>query len=184
MKGKLSMSGEEWRGDSPVGLRRFGEGFITVGRDALKAQRSRTPPTPLEQALGELAPDAIHYNFLHGVELGLKSYLRHVDAISLRNFRGRSYGHDLCRLLDESIRHGLRARCPKLEDVHIEVIRCSNELYMPKEFEYIRIGLTRYPPIDAVAKAAKTLIAELKELPMQPAKQPIERPDRRDCRAG
>ena len=183
VKGKSSMRGEEWRGDSPVGLLRFGAEFITAGQDTLKAYRKRNPPTPLEQHSGEVAPDAIYYNFYHGVELGLKSYLRHIDAVTLQNLRNRPYGHDLCCLLDESIRHGLRAKCPKLEDAHIEVIRCSNELYMPKEFEYIRIGLARYPSIDAVANAAKTLIAELKELPMQPAKQPIGRPDRRDCQA-
>ena len=182
-KGKSSMSEEEWRGDSPVGLRRFGEEFITVGKDALKAHRRKNPPTLLEQHLGEVAPHAIYYNFLHGVELGLKSYLRHIDAIPLKKLRSRSYGHDLCRLLDVAIRHGLRARCPRLEDPHIDVIRCSNERYMQKEFEYIRTGLARYPPIDAVAKAAKTLIDELNGLRMQPAKQPAGRPDRRDCRA-
>lgn len=73
--------------------------------------------------------------------------------------------------------------CLKLEDAHIEVIRCSNEFYMRKGFEYVQIGFARYPTIDVVAKAAETLIAELKELPMQPAKQPTRQPDRRDVRA-
>ena len=168
----MGTKGEEWRGDSPVGLRRFGEEFITVGNDALKAHRKRNPPTALEQHLGEIAPHPIYYNFLHGVELGLKSYLRHIDAVSLQSLRSPSYGHNLCRLLDESIRHGLRQQCPRLEDPHIEVFRFANEVYRPKDFEYISIGFAQYPPIDVVAKAAKTLIAELKELPMQPAKQP------------
>ena len=34
MKRKSSTNKEEWRDDSPIGLRRFGEEFITVGKDA------------------------------------------------------------------------------------------------------------------------------------------------------
>ena len=173
------MKGEEWRGDSPVGLRRIGGEFIAVGRDALEAYRQKNPPTLLEQHSEMVAPDAIYYNFLHGVELGLKSYLRHINAVPLQDLRSLPYGHDLCRLLDESIRLDLRIACPKLEEVHIETIRYSNKLYMPKEFEYIRIGFAQYLAIDAVAEAAETLITELKELRMQPAKQPIKRPARR-----
>ena len=33
----------DWRGDSPYGLWRFGREFITVGCDALKADRKRHP---------------------------------------------------------------------------------------------------------------------------------------------
>ena len=182
MKGKSSMSGEEWRGDSPVGLRRFGAEFITVGKDALEAYRKRNPPTLLDEHSGEVAPDAIYYNFLHGVELGLKSYLRHIDAVPFKDLRSHLYGHNLCSLLDESIKGGLRARCPKLEDAHIDVIRCLNEYYMRKQFEYVQIGLAQYQTIDVVATTAETLIAGLKQLPMQPAKQPTKQPDRTDPR--
>ena len=166
------MDKEEWRGDSPIGLRRYGREFVTVGHDALKAHRTRNPCTLLDQHLGAVAPDAIYYNFMHGVELGLKSYLRHTDAVPLRSLRRRSFGHDLSRLLDESIEHGLRTACPELRDIHIEAIRCGNELYKAKEFEYIWIGFSQYPPIDAIAEASETLMTELKKLPMKPATQP------------
>lgn len=182
MKGKSSMSVEEWRGDSPVGLRRYGVDFVTVGKDALQAHRKRNPPTLIDEHIGELAPDAVYYNFLHGVELGLKSYLRHVDAVPLKELRSRPYGHNLCSLLDESIRFDLRARCPRLEDDHIEAIRCSSECYMQKELEYIEIGFAKYPAIDVVSKAAEALISELRKLPMQPAKQPTDQPDRKNFR--
>ena len=161
---------EEWRGDSPVGLRRLGAEFIKVGQDALEAYRRRNPPTLLDQDLGEVAHDAIYYNFLHGIELGLKSYLRHTNAVPLRDLRSSSFGHDLCCLLDKSIEHGFHTECPELKDAHIEVIWCSSERYRSKEFEYIQIGAAQYPPIDAVAEAAETLITELKELQMKPAK--------------
>ncbi|MDE0108318.1 MAG: hypothetical protein OXN96_10935 [Bryobacterales bacterium] len=42
---------------------------------------------------------------------------------------------------------------------------------MQKELEYVHIGLAEYPTINVVAKAAETLIAELKELRMESAKQ-------------
>ena len=171
MKRKSSTKEESWRDDSPIGLLRFGKEFITVGKDALKAHRMRCPPTLLEEHLGEMVSDAIYYNFLHGVELGLKSYLRHIDAVNLQEFRTPPYGHNLCSLLDKSIHLNLRAVCPKLKDSHIDAIHCSNKRYMQKELEYVHIGLAEYPTINAVAKAAETLIAELKELPMQIAKQ-------------
>ena len=123
------MNKERWREDSPFGLRRFGREYITVGHDALEADRKRNPPTTLERCLGTVAPDAIYYNFLHGVELGLKSYLRHIDAVPLQALRHCPYGHDLCRLVDKSIKHGLLTKCPKLDETQIEVIRCSNKIY-------------------------------------------------------
>ena len=168
------MNKDGWRGDSPVGLRRFGREFITVGHDALAAHRKRYPPTALERCLGEVVLDAIYYNFLHGVELGLKSYLRHIDVVPLQDLRHPSYGHDLCRLLDRSIKHHFLTRCPKLNTTHIEVIRCSNELYKSKQFEYLWIGAAKYLTIDAVAEAAETLITELEQLRMQPAKEPVQ----------
>lgn len=167
------MKREEWREDSPIGLRRFGKDFITVGLDALSAHRVRYPLSPLDLASGEIIPEAIYYNFLHGVELGLKSYLRHIDAVSIRDLRSHLYGHNLCRLLDKSIQHGLRAKCPKLTRFHLDTIRCANELYMPKEFEYIRIGFAQVPIINAVKETAEVLFCGLNRLPMQPAKQPI-----------
>ena len=166
------MDKEEWRGDSPIGLRRYGREFVTIGHDALKAHRTRYPCTPLDQHLGTGAPGAIYYNFLHGVELGLKSYLRHTDAVPLRRLRSRSFGHDLSRLLDVSIEHGLRTACPELRDIHIETIRFGNEPYKDKEFEFIRIGGAQYPTIDAIAEASETLMNELEKLPMKPATQP------------
>lgn len=125
----------------------------------------------MEEHTGEVVSDAIYYNFLHGVELALKSYLRHIDAVNLQELRRPPYGHNLCSLLDKSISLNLRAVCPKLKDSHIDAIHRSNKRYMQKELEYVHIGLAEYPTINVVAKAAETLIAELKELRMESAKQ-------------
>ena len=164
--------GEEWRGDSPFGLRRFGGEFITVGRDALEACTRRDPPTLLEKCSSLVVPDPIYYNFLHGVELGLKSYLRHVDAVTLQVLRRPPFGHDLTRLLDKALDHSLRHECPELTDTHLKAIYGSNEIYASKRFEYIHIGFGSLVGIDQVAEAAETLIAGLKKLPMKPAQDP------------
>ena len=172
--------GDEWRGDSPFGLRRFGREFIRVGCDALDAYRKSLPelgdpgttPFRREQLLA-VAPDAIYYNFLHGIELGLKSYLRHVDAVPLQALRRHPFGHDLSRLLGEAInKHNLRTACPKLTDTHIDAIHHSSPLYASKEFEYIYIGFVSLVGIDEVAEAAETLINDLCKLRMKPAQPP------------
>ena len=166
---------ETWRWESPFGLRRYGSDFIAVACDALEAYRKRQPelndPTYSSfsrQQLLEIAPDPIYYNFLHGVELGLKSYLLHAGTRPLEKIR-KHFGHDLSRLLDETLKLDLRSQCPQLTDTHIEAIRFSSELYRSKQLEYIRIGAVQSVPIDQVAEAAKTLIGGLKRLPMRTA---------------
>ena len=158
-------SKDEWRGDTPAGLRRFACQFITVGRDALDCNRKRDPPV---QWLPEIAPEAIYYNFLHGIELGLKAYILQFGAATIGSLR-RNFGHDLEHLLREACDCGLRQRCPRLSDEHTEAIRASSSLYKGKEFEYIRIGAVQQLPIGVVAKAAETLLADLLELEMRPA---------------
>ena len=91
-----------------------------------------------------------------------------VEAAELQDLR-RSYGHDLARLLDKSLEHDLRTRCPSLTDTHITAIRGSSDLYKNKQFEYIRIGGIQLMPIDQVAEAAKTLITGLNNFPMRTA---------------
>lgn len=158
-------SKDEWRGDAPVGLRRFADQFITVGRDALDCYYKREKKLPafgfLSEIASEIAPEAIYYNFLHGIELGLKAYLLKFGAATIGSLR-RNFGHDLKRLLCEACAYGLRQRCPRLSDKHIDVIRTSSSLYKGKEFEYIRIGAVTQPLIGDVAEAAETLLADLK----------------------
>ena len=166
--------GEEWREASPIGLRRYGEEFIRVARDALEAHRKRNPPlSALENHVGEFAPDPIYYNFLHGVELGLKSYLLHVGAVKLRDLR-RQFGHNLTRLLEKALDHDLRRQCSELTDTHLDPIRNLSPVYESKQLEYIHIGFCSSGPVDIrkVADAAETLIAGLKELRMRVANPP------------
>ena len=169
------MRGEEWREASPVGLQRNGEEFITVARDALAAYRKRQPelsnpqvPQYRKDQLLETAPFPIYYNFLHGIELGLKSYLLHVEAATLEDLRNR-FGHKLACLLGEACKYNLRSQCPKLTGTHIGAIDNSSPLYEDKQFEYIKTGGMSLVHINHVAAAAETLIAGLKKLRMKPA---------------
>ena len=168
------MGGEEWREASPIGLRNEGDEFITVARDALAAYRKRQPelndpgyPQNAREEMLKTARFPIYYNFLHGVELGLKSYLLHVGAATLKDLR-KQFGHKLDRLLDEALRCNLRSQCSELTNTHIDAIYESSQLYEDKQFEYHRIGGVSLVRIDQVAEAAETLIKGLKKLPMKP----------------
>ena len=56
--------------------------FITVGHDALVSYRKRSPSN--HESAEAIPPFAIYYNFLHGIELGLKASLLHVKARKLK----------------------------------------------------------------------------------------------------
>ena len=159
---------ENWREDSPYGLRRFGEEFITVGRVALCCHRKKHPPSLLDREWGETAPDAIYYNFLHGIELGLKAFLRHVDAVPLRELR-LQFGHNVDRLLEEALQHNLWQHCPDLTLAHICTIRLASPLYSSSQLGYPRIGGVSMPDIACVCKAARALRSGLRSLDMSPA---------------
>ena len=157
---------EKERQDRTIGLWRFGCEFLTIGHDALACHRKREKehrgPNRSHVAPREVSSFPIYYNFLHGIELGLKAYLRHVDAVPLEELRNpKKYGHDLDRLLTKALCHGLREACPELTDSHVDTIRFSSGLYAKKEFEYIRIGGVQLVPIEQVVEAADILIAGL-----------------------
>ena len=110
--------GEQW-----ANHRQFfelGKAFIGIGhneltrdwKDVFQTQQSKSLPP-------------ISYNFLHGIELGLKAFLLHSDKrilpIDLKGKEG--YGHDIVNLLKDTARHGLVQERPiviKSEDEHME----------------------------------------------------------------
>ena len=152
--------------DSPRGLWRFGCEFVTIGHDALACHRKRKKdghgPNHSHVPPSKHVPFPIYYNFLHGIELGLKAYLRHVDAVPLKDLRNpKKFGHHLDRLFTKALCHSLREECPELTDIHVVTIRYSSKLYAEKEFEYIRIGGVQLMAIDQVVEAADILIAGL-----------------------
>ena len=147
----------------PIGLWRYGCEFVTTAHDALACHRKREKegrhPNRSHVPSSKLAPFPIYYNFLHGIELGLKAYLLYVDAVPLTDLR--RYGHHLDHLLKKAICHDLRNVCPELTDSHIDTTLCLSGSYAKKEFEYIQPGGAQLMPINQVVEVAETLIAGL-----------------------
>ena len=156
---------EDWRKASPQGLWLHGVEFITVGHDALDSFRKREAegrgPGRDHVPPSRIATFSIHYNLLHGAELGLKAFILHVEAVPMSRLSSKEFGHRLDRLLETALDLDLCGCCPALTDTHISTIRHSNEPYASKQFEYRMIGGARLMPVDAVVDAADTLTAGL-----------------------
>ena len=115
------------------------------------------------------APFAIYFNFLRGIELGLKSYLVHEAEMLEKELRKKEWGHNLDRLLEEALKHPLQSACTELTDTDLEVIRHSSEPYSSKKFEYIWMGGSlEMLPIDQVAKTTDNLIFGVEDLVRKP----------------
>lgn len=169
-----------WREDSPRGLCTEAIDFRTAARDALDAHIKRaslTSPLPSDSScvLLQLNPSSlvVYYFFLHAIELALKSYLRQVEAVTLKELRGWEFGHDISRLIDVALENGICDQC-SLEESHIGALRCLSPLYKDKRFEYFRLGLISLPPIELIANAADGLIDGIKGMKLRLAKDPAK----------
>ena len=150
-----------------AGLWRYGHEFVTTAADALVLYKKKNPIGP------HYAPFAIYYNFLHGIELGLKSYLVHETRASDKKLR--RFSHDLDGLLSEALDHGLRCACTGLTHTDLAVIRFLSANYNDKHFEYIHMGgELEILHIDRVAKTANVLISGLEDLVWVPMAQQWE----------
>ena len=155
-----------------AGLWFYGQEFIETAVDALAAYKKKNPTNPIGPGY---APFAIYFNFLHGIELCLKSYLVHEAGMRDEDLRSKEFGHNLDRLLDEALCHRLRDACTELTNTDLETIRFSSKNYSSKNFEYIWMGGSlEMLPIDQVAKTAKVLRSGLKNLVWAPMAQQWE----------
>ena len=163
--GPARMTGANERSETgAVGLLRYGVEFIAIGHDALDGFRKREAasrgPGRRHVPPSQSVPFPVYFNFLHGVELGLKSWLLHAAGVPVESLKS-DFGHHLDALVEAAVDHGLRRGCPSLTNTHIAVVELSSPTYVSKEFEYHRVGGCRLAPIDAVADAADALIADL-----------------------
>ena len=137
----------------------YGRAFINTAGDALRIYQKENPTSDLREPT--LFP--IYFNFLHGIELGLKSYLVHETGMLDKELRG--VGHKLDDLLAKALHHHLRRACTKLTLTNISVIRFFSEHYATKKFEYVWMGGSmKMLPIYMVAETAKTLISNLEHI--------------------
>ena len=147
-----------------AGLWSYGSEFVTTAADPLALYRKKNPVDP------HYAPFAIYYNFAHGIELGLKSYLVHEPRASDKHLR--EVNHDLERLLCEALDNRLRCACTGLTDTDLVVIQFLSKNYKNKRFEYIHTGDNlEMMHIDEVAKTANALICGLEDLVYAPMAQ-------------
>ena len=157
------MANEDWRQATPLGMRRYATEYDQVAKDALQCYRDRLPEP---QRHHTHVPFPIYFNFLHAIELALKSYMLHTGSV-LRELRG--VGHNLEAALDICIERGIRDSCPEVTDVMLETIRHANQMYQMKDFEYIRVGAVQLAHIDQIAMASSALLACANNVAMQPA---------------
>ena len=168
------MANRRNRGEAgPVGFWHDGVEFIAVGHDALdgfrRRERADRGPGRAHVPASPTAPFPVYFNFLHGVELALKSYLLHAEVVQVDGLK-RDFGHGLHSLMEAALEHDLHARCPSLEDAHIDVVMFSSSAYVTKQFEYRRTGGVQLAPIDTVAEAAVALIVDLGALFVAPGR--------------
>ncbi|MCY4515105.1 MAG: hypothetical protein OXC69_08230 [Candidatus Tectomicrobia bacterium] len=94
--------GEQW--SNHVQFFDLGKAFIRIGHNELARNWKNVFQTQQLQSL-----PAISYNFLHGIELGLKAFLLHIDKRILPiDFKSKGgHGHDIVRLLKDAAGRGL-----------------------------------------------------------------------------
>ena len=97
--------GEQWIGHGEFFA--LGKAFIGIGRNELTRDWENVFRMSRLQLL---AP--ISYNFLHGIELGLKAFLLHSDKRMLPIDLKESYGHNIKELLKDTARYGLDVERP------------------------------------------------------------------------
>ena len=116
----------------------------------------------------------LYYNFLHAIELGLKSYIRQVDAVSMEDLR-KKFSHKISPLLRVAIEHDLRSHCRSLKESQITALHEISWLYSDKQFEYFRLRLFEVVTINPIAEAADAILDGIGSLPLRLAQDPNAR---------
>lgn len=145
---------------TPTGFRTRGLDFVKAA-DILLAdhyahlldQKTRTPSS------------TVYYNYVHGIELLLKSYLLHTGT-SIEDVE-EHVRQDVDEALARCINAGLRKVCPELDEIAQAAIVAVSEPYWRKRFEYLRVEGLHLPHVGQVAEAAHALVAGLRFLKME-----------------
>jgi hypothetical protein len=97
----------------------------------------------------------------HSIELSLKAFLR-ARGVSVGDLRSKAYGHNLEAILRESRRRKL-GLVVSLTKTDIDSVFLLNQVYKPKELEYIVTGYRQFPAYGALVVCAKKLVQGLKD---------------------
>jgi hypothetical protein len=142
---------------SPFGLWRYGNDFRLAAIAVLKANPRQF---------------SMPYYFLIGqsIELSLKAFLLG-RGTSLRELRGRKYGHNLEALMKLSQRRRLDLEI-RLSNLDIGVVRLLNIEYQVRRFQYQESGMISVPDIHLIQDVADRLSESLQNFCVKKTKSP------------
>lgn len=116
-----------------MGLARYAYDYIGA---AMLVEHNDTTPT-------HISPVPAYFLALHGIELTLKSYLRH-KGVTAKELRGRKYGHDLHACHKKAKELGL-PRIFKERASDAEAMRLLVGLNEHQGLRYIKTGMKHFP---------------------------------------
>lgn len=116
-----------------IGLARYAYEYIEA---AMLVDHNDTKPT-------HISPVPAYFLALHGIELTLKSYLRH-NGVTAKELRGRKYGHDVHACHKKAKEIGLLSIF-KEQANDAEAMRMLVGLNEHQGLRYIKTGMKRFP---------------------------------------
>lgn len=128
---------------TPFGLLRFAEEYRLAATLVVKGADPPEHSSPAFMLIG------------HSIELSLKAFLL-ARGIPIDTLSKRPYGHDLDRLLADSLRLRIDRLVP-LYDFHREAIALTSPVYRKHEFRYITNGFRTLPEWGFIAHTAAEL---------------------------
>ena len=131
-----------------VGLARYAFEYIEA---ALLVDEHDADARPGNQ----ISPVPAYFLALHGIELTLKSYLRH-QGVPLRELRSKKYGHDVHACYRKSKELGLLHRFSE-QTADVDGLRLLIDLNNDHGLRYIKTGSKQFPLWSLVAPLAVRL---------------------------
>jgi len=117
-----------------IGLARYAYEYIEA---AMLVERNDPTPT-------HISPIPAYFLALHGIELTLKSYLRH-KGLNVKELRGKTYGHDLHACHKKAKELGLHTVF-KEQPTDADAMRVLVALNDHQGLRYIKTGIKHFPP--------------------------------------
>ena len=128
-----------------IGLARYAYEYIEA---AMLVERSGSTPT-------NISPIPAYFLALHGIELTLKSYLRH-KGLTAKELRGMKYGHDLHSCHKKAKELGLHLVF-KEQPSDADAMRMLVGLNEHQGLRYIKTGMKQFPHWSIVESLAVRL---------------------------
>ena len=116
-----------------IGLARYAYEYIEA---AILVERNDQTPT-------HISPIPAYFLAMHGIELTLKSYLRHM-GLTVKELRGPKYGHDLHACHKKAKELGLHDAFRE-QPIDADAMRMLIGLNEHQGLRYIKTGMKQFP---------------------------------------